>query len=76
MTISKEIIIKHLNDALNSEIEEHIDTQDQLEESQSAVVNLLIELIKNQGVVEYLEGMIFEEEDDIELIFEEEDKED
>jgi hypothetical protein len=80
MTISKEMLIKHLNDSLTSEINEHIDTQEQLKKSNAAVLNLLVELIKHQGIVEYLEGLIFEEEEEedeeIELIFEDEDKED
>jgi hypothetical protein len=63
-------ISKILQEALCAEIEEHLDTQDNLDEVYDLMTALAIQVIQQQGVIDYLESFIFEEEtDEEETIF-------
>ena len=57
-------ISKVLEEALCSEIEEHLDTQDNLDEVRELMTALAIQVIQQQGVIDYLESFIFEEKTD------------
>ena len=57
-------IAKELQESLVAEIAEHLDTQDEVQDLSSLIVNLSLTVIKQQGVIEYLESFVFEDEDD------------
>ena len=53
-------IAKELQESLVAEIAEHLDTQDEVQDLSSLIVNLSLTVIKQQGVIEYLESFVFE----------------
>jgi uncharacterized protein YaaW (UPF0174 family) len=62
--VSWKKIAKELQESLVAEIAEHLDTQDEVQDLSSLIVNLSLAVIKQQGVIEYLESFVFEDEDD------------
>ena len=57
-------LAKELQESLVAEVAEHLDTQDEVQDLSSLIVNLSLTVIKQQGVIEYLESFVFEDEDD------------
>jgi uncharacterized protein YaaW (UPF0174 family) len=57
-------IANELQESLVAEIAEHLDTQDEVQDLSSLIVNFSLAVIKQQGVIEYLESFVFEDEDD------------
>ena len=56
-------LAKELQESLVAEVAEHLDTQDEVQDLSSLIVNLSLTVIKQQGVIEYLESFVFEDED-------------